>query len=87
MTGFDLLQNFTQNPESFLRRVWARVVPPQRTLSASEPIISVPSASKFLAQKTLRDFSAPSTNNVPVGPNVNIGGENFEIKTGLITMV
>jgi hypothetical protein len=86
MTGFDLLQNFTKNPESFLRRVWARVVPPQRTLSASEPVISAPSASNFLAQKTFRNFSAP-TNNVPVGPNVNIGGENFEIKTGLITMV
>ena len=87
MTHFDLPENFMQTPESLLRRVRPRVVPPQRTLSASEPVISVPSASKFLAQKTLRDFSAPSTNNVPVGPNVNIGGENFEIKTGLITMV
>jgi len=86
MTHFDLLENFMQTPESVLRRVWPRVIPPQRTLSASEPIISAPSASNCIAQKTLRDFSAPSTNNVPIGPDVSIGGENFEVKTGLITM-
>ena len=40
-----------------------------------------------MAQKTLCDYSAPSTTQVPVGPEVNIGWENFEIKTGLITMV
>ena len=86
MTHFDLPENFMQTPESLLRRVRPRVVPPQRTLSASEPIISAPSASNCIAQKTLRDFSAPSTNNVPVGPDVSIGRENVEVKTGLITM-
>ena len=40
-----------------------------------------------MAQKTLRDFSAPSANNVPVGLDVSTGGENFKIKTSLITMV
>ena len=40
-----------------------------------------------MAQKTLRDYSAPSANQVPTGPEVNTGGENFEIKMGLITMV
>ena len=40
-----------------------------------------------MAQKTLHDYSAPSTSNVPVGSDVSTGGENFEIKTGLITMV
>ena len=40
-----------------------------------------------MAQKTLRDYSAPSTNQVPIGPEVNTGGENFEIKMGLIMMV
>jgi hypothetical protein len=40
-----------------------------------------------MAHKTLREFSAPSTNNVLVGPSVNTGVENFWIKTGLITMV
>ena len=40
-----------------------------------------------MAQKTLYDYSAPSANQVPTGPEVNTGGENFEIKMGLITMV
>ena len=40
-----------------------------------------------MAQKTLRNFSAPSASNGLVGPDVSNGGENFEIKTGLITMV
>ena len=40
-----------------------------------------------MAQKTLRDFSAPSANNVPIRPDVSTGGENFKIKTGLITIV
>ena len=40
-----------------------------------------------MAQKTLRDYSGPSAYQVPIGPEDNTGGENFEIKTGLITMV
>ena len=40
-----------------------------------------------MAQKTLYVYSAPSANQVPTGPEVNTGGENFEIKTGLTTMV
>ena len=87
MTGFDLPQNFTPNPESLLGRVRPRVVPPQISLSAAEPVIQAPSASQAMAQKTLCDYSAPSANQVPTGPEVNTGGENFEIKTGLITMV
>jgi len=35
----------------------------------------------------LRDYSTPSATQIPTGPDVNTGGENFEIKTGLITMV
>ena len=38
-------------------------------------------------QKTLCDYSAPSANQVPTEPEVRTGGENFEIKTGLIMMV
>ena len=45
------------------------------------------SAPRAMAQKTLRDYSAPSASQVPTGPEVNTGGENFEIKMGLITMV
>ena len=40
-----------------------------------------------MAQMILHDYSTPSANQVPTGPEVNTEGENFEIKMGLITMV
>ena len=87
MTGFDLPQNFTPNPESLLRRVRPRVVPSQISLSAAEPVIQAPLASQAIAQKMLHHYSAPSANQVPTGPEVNTGGDNFEIKTSIIIMV
>ena len=87
MTGFDLPQNFHSDPESLLRRTRARLVSPRRSLSAVDPVIASSSAPRAMAQKTLHDYSAPSANQVPTGPEVNTGGENFKIKTGLITMV
>ena len=87
MTGFDLPQNFHSDPESLLRRTRAHLVSPRRSLSAVDPVIALSSAPRAMAQKTLRDYSAPSANQVPTGPEVNTRGENFEIKTGLITMV
>jgi hypothetical protein len=39
-----------------------------------------------MAEKTIRDFSVPSSNNIPVGPEVNVG-EGFELKPGVIHMV
>ena len=87
MTGFDLPQNFHSDPESLLRRTQARLVSPRRSLPAVDPVIASSSTPRAMAQKTLRDYSAPSASQVPTGPEVNTGGENFEIKTGLITMV
>ena len=87
MTSFDLPQNFHSNSESLLRRVRPRIVPPQISLSATEPVIASSSASQAMAQKTLRDCSAPSANQVPTGHEVNTRGKNFEIKMGLIMMV
>ena len=88
MTGFDLPSNYTENPESLLRKVQPRVVPPQVRITAIEtPVDKAPSTSQGMAQKTLREFSAPSIDNVLNGPAVNTGEVNFEIKMGLITMV
>src|SRR6185312_14332752 len=87
MTSFDLPQNFHSDPGSLLRRTRAHLVSPRRPLSAAEPVIASPSTSQAMAQKTLCDYYAPSANQVPTGPEVNTGGKNFEIKTGLITMV
>ncbi|XP_034594539.1 uncharacterized protein [Setaria viridis] len=40
-----------------------------------------------MAEKTLREFSIPSTDNVATGPAVDLGDVNFELKTNLINMV
>ena len=40
-----------------------------------------------MAEKTLRDFSIPSADNVATGPNVDVGDVNFELKSNLINMV
>jgi hypothetical protein len=40
-----------------------------------------------MAEKTLRDFSVSSTANVAIGPNVNVGDVNFELKSSLINIV
>ncbi len=39
-----------------------------------------------MASKTLREFAAPSADNVAVGPQVNIGDVDFDLKSSLITM-
>ena len=73
MTGFDLPQNFHSNPELFFRRVRPRIIPPQISLSAVDPVIALSSAPRAMAQKTLRDYSAPSASKVPTRPEVNTG--------------
>ena len=79
MTSFDLPQNFHSDPESLLRKTRARLVSPRRPLLAAKPIIASLSASQAMAQKNLHDYSASSANQVPTGPEVNTGGENFEV--------
>jgi len=40
-----------------------------------------------MAEKTLPEFSAPTTTNIQTGPTVNIGENGYELKPALITMV
>lgn len=37
-------------------------------------------------EKTLREFAAPSADNVHVRPRVSVGDVDFDLKTSLITM-
>ena len=87
MTGFSLPKNYTENPEKLVRRTRPGVVPPLAILPAQEPISEAPLVLEAMAEKTLRDFSVPSTANVATGPNVNVGDVNFELKSSLINMV
>jgi len=40
-----------------------------------------------MVEKTLREFSAPSTENIRVGPTLNIREHDYELKPSLINMV
>ena len=87
MTSFSLPENYTKNPEKLVKRSRPHVVPPLAILPAQEPISEAPLVLEAMAEKTLRDFSVPSTANVATGPNVNVGDVNFELKSSLINMV
>jgi len=87
MTGFSLPKNYIANPEKLVRWARPRVVPSLTILSAQEPSSEAPHILEAMAEKTLREFSVPSTANVATGPNVNVGDVNFEFKFSLINMV
>ena len=87
MTGFSLPENYTDNPEKLVRRAQPRVIPPLAILPAQEPIPEAPLVLKAMAEKTLHEFSVPSTANVATGPNINVGDVNFKLKSSLINMV
>ena len=86
MSGFDLPDNYIENLDALLRKSRSRAASSSVTPPASEPVTPVPSATTAMA-KTLRDYSTPATANVPVGPAINTSNGNFELRTGLITMV
>jgi hypothetical protein len=86
MTGYNLSEKYTDNPEALLRKNRSRIASSTATLSASEPVTPAPSATTAMA-KTLRDYSTPVVANMVIGPAVNTGNGNFELCTGLIMMV
>jgi len=86
MSGFNLPANFNSNPEALLRKKRTRVVSSSATPPTVEPITPTPSVATSMA-RSLRYYSTPDVANVPVGPAVNTGNGNFELRTGLLTMV
>ena len=84
MSGFSLPESYT---EKLGRRTGPRVVPPLAILPAQKPISEAPLVLEAMVEKTLREFSVPSTDNVATGPNINVGDVNFELKSSLINMV
>jgi hypothetical protein len=89
MTGFDLPLKFTKDPESLVRRARTHFSSPQYVHTEVNPASFVPSTSTHMVnrEKALHEYSTPSADQVPTGPVINTGNKNFDIKTGLITMV
>ena len=87
MTGFPLPEDFNSNPERLLRKVCAPKNPPPLAFKplGEEPAIQAPN--QMGDEKSLRDYSVPTTDNVALGPQGDIGNVGFELKTSLINMV
>jgi hypothetical protein len=86
---YDRLQparNYTDNPEAFLRNNMSHIASSSATPPIVELVTAAPSATTTMA-KTLCDYSTPAVANVPIGPAVNTGVGNFELRTSLIMTV
>ena len=88
MTSFDLPTNYVEDLEALIRRTRAKLkkVP----ASESEDIWirrSLTPEFEDMANKTLHEFSAPTTANICTGPAVNVGDNGFELKPTLINIV
>jgi len=86
MSGFDLPNNYIDNPEALLKKSRSHTASSSATLPAVEPVTPVPSATTKM-DKSLCDYSTPTVANLPIGPIVNTGTRNFELRTCLIMMV
>ena len=86
MTAYDLPNIYIENTEALLRKKWSCAASSSATPPTVELVNPAPSATPSMA-KTLRDFSTPVVANVPIGPAVNIGEGNFELRASLIMVV
>ena len=88
MTCFDLLTNYVDDPESLLKRNKAKLKK-VLALESEDNHIRWGLTPKFQAMtdRTLHEFSAPTTTNIRTRPNVNVGDNGFELKPALINMV
>ena len=88
MTSFDLPTNYIDDLEVLLKRTKAKLKKVS-ALESEDNRIRRSLTPKFeaMVDKTLREFSAPTTANIRIGPNVNVGDNGFELKPALINMV
>ena len=88
MISFDLPTNYVDDPEALLKRTKAKLKK-VLALELKDNHIRSSLTPEFeaMADRTLREFSAPTTANIRTGPTVNVGDNGFELKPALINMV
>ena len=88
MTGFDRLTNYVEDLEALLRWTKAKLKKVSALESEDNQIRrSLTPNFEAMADKTLREFSTPTTANIRTRPTVNVGDNGFELKLALINMV
>jgi len=90
-----LVGNFVDNPKALFRKTRAKLTKRSSTLhyeaSSNQEdhrsfIQNLSSEFEVMANKSIREFSDPTTDNIRTGPAAEIH-DNFELKPGLINMV
>jgi hypothetical protein len=90
MSGYLHLTNYVEDPEEIIRQDRAKLKKKKSPSTLSEedqPRRSLTPVFEAMANKTLCEFSAPTTTNIRTGLAVNVGEEGFELKPALINMV
>jgi hypothetical protein len=84
----NLLENFVEDLEALLKKTRAKLKK-VLALKLQDHRIRRSLTLEFeaIAQKSLHEFSAPTTANTRTRPEVNVGDNRFELKPALITMV
>jgi hypothetical protein len=86
--GFDFLKNYIGNLEAILKKTRAKLKKVSiENSEVSQAKRNLAPEFEAMANKTLHEFSAPTTENIHTGPQVNVGEDGFELKLALITMV
>jgi hypothetical protein len=84
----NLPKNFVDDPEALLKKTRAKLKKVLALELEDHQIRrSLTPEFKAMTQKSLREFSAPTTANIRTGPEVNVGDNGFELKPALITIV
>jgi hypothetical protein len=88
MTDFELPTNYIENPEALIRRTRGKLKKAPTTSSEINQLRrSLTPAFEAMANRSLREFSTPTTANIRTGQTVNVGDNRFELKPALINMV
>ena len=88
MTSFDLSTNYVEDPEALIRRTRAKLMKVLALKSKDNHIRrSLTPEFEAMANRTLHDFSAPTTANIRTGPTVNVGDNRFELNPALINIM
>jgi hypothetical protein len=86
--GFDFLENYIDNPKAIIKKTRSKLKKVSIEISeVSQAKRNLAPEFEAMANKTLHEFSAPTTENIRTGPQVNVGEDGFELKPALITMV
>jgi hypothetical protein len=88
MIDFNLPTNYIEDLEALIRRTRAKLKRVSALESEENRIRrSLTPEFEAMTNKTLCEFSAPTTANIHTRPTVNVGDNGFELKPALINMV